>query len=116
MNQEDLSGAGMVFMLPVSSRRAGRAGVRAAIVATKRGNARRAKGRRKVDGVTDTTPQGQPVAVLARAKQAGEVRVRWAWVEAAVWTDRVLRALLFAGQGLYSLATAHALARQPARR
>ena len=27
------------------------------------------------------------------AKPAGEIRARWAWVEAAVWTERMLTAL-----------------------
>jgi RNA-directed DNA polymerase len=31
--------------------------------------------------------------VLATAKQAGEVRVRWAWAEPSVWTDSMLTAL-----------------------
>jgi hypothetical protein len=47
MNQGGLAGAWTVFM-PLC-RRAGQPGVRAAIVARKRGNARRAKGRREVD-------------------------------------------------------------------
>ena len=43
--------------------------------------------------------QERPTAVPARAKQAGEStaerarRARWAWVEASVWTDRMLAAL-----------------------
>lgn len=41
-------------------------------------------------------PQGPPAAVPARAKQAGEPRApreRWEWVEASVWTERMLTAL-----------------------
>jgi len=34
-----------------------------------------------------------PMAVPATAKQVGEVRVRWAWAEPSVWTDRMLTAL-----------------------
>jgi len=34
----------------------------------------------------------QPAPVRA-AKQAGEVRARWAWTEASVWTERMLTAL-----------------------
>ena len=49
MNQGDLSGIRTVFIPPHGGRRADRAGVRAAVVARKRGNARGAKGRRKVD-------------------------------------------------------------------
>jgi RNA-directed DNA polymerase len=42
--------------------------------------------------------QDQPTAVPARAKQAGDAqarerRARWPWVEAGVWTDRMLAAL-----------------------
>jgi RNA-directed DNA polymerase len=29
----------------------------------------------------------------SRAKQEGEIRARWAWVEAGVWTERMLKAL-----------------------
>jgi RNA-directed DNA polymerase len=38
-------------------------------------------------------PQQLPAAVPEWAKQAGDVRARWAWTEAAVWTDRMLTAL-----------------------
>ena len=38
---------------------------------------------------TDDNPARVPTA----AKQAGEVRVRWAWAEPSVWTDRMLTAL-----------------------
>lgn len=34
-----------------------------------------------------------PARVPTTAKQAGEVRVRWAWAEPSVWTDRMLTAL-----------------------
>ena len=34
-----------------------------------------------------------PAAVPAKAKQAGEARAGWAWVEPSVWTDRMLAAL-----------------------
>jgi RNA-directed DNA polymerase len=40
-----------------------------------------------------TRPQEPPAAVPESAKQAGDVRARWAWTEAAVWTDRMLTAL-----------------------
>ena len=41
------------------------------------------------------TEQTQPIpdAVPAGAQPAGEIRARWAWVEAAVWTERMLTAL-----------------------
>src|SRR5208282_91064 len=43
--------------------------------------------------VTDGARQ-QPEAVPASgAKPAGEIRARWAWVEAEVWTERMLTAL-----------------------
>ena len=52
-----------------------------------------------MDGVKNTPTEDQPAAVppLAdaspRAKQAGDIRARWAWVEPEVWTDRMLTAL-----------------------
>ena len=39
------------------------------------------------------TTETNPMAVPATAKQVGEVRVRWAWAEPSVWTDRMLTAL-----------------------
>jgi hypothetical protein len=48
MNQGGLAGTGTVFML-ARAEEPYRPGVRAAIVAWKRGNARGAKGRRKVE-------------------------------------------------------------------
>lgn len=39
------------------------------------------------------SPQVQPAPVPIGVKQAGEVRVRWAWAEATVWTERMLTAL-----------------------
>lgn len=49
----------------------------------------------------DTSPQSRPAEVLRvrGAKQAGEVRARWAWAEAAVWTERMLTALEKGVQG-----------------
>ncbi len=47
---------------------------------------------RKVEGVRDTATQTQP-AIVPVATQAGETQARWAWVEAAVWTERMLAAL-----------------------
>ena len=42
----------------------------------------------------DTTEQKTPSSVSAeRSQQDGEIRARWAWVEAAVWTERMLKAL-----------------------
>ena len=59
----------------------------------KRGNARRAKGRRKVDGGMTGEQQDKPARVATGPTQAGDIRGRWPWVEAAVWTDRMLAAL-----------------------
>ena len=42
--------------------------------------------------VTDSTMEARP-AVVREAKQAGEVRARWAWAEPCVWTERMLTAL-----------------------
>ena len=44
--------------------------------------------------MTDRERQSPPEAVPASAaKPAGEIRARWAWVEAEVWTERMLTAL-----------------------
>ena len=43
--------------------------------------------------MTDVLTQAQPAAVPQGAKQAGEIRGRRPWVEAAVWTERMLAAL-----------------------
>ena len=40
----------------------------------------------------DRPAEATPAAV-PEAKQAGEIRARWAWVEPEVWTDRMLTAL-----------------------
>jgi len=43
--------------------------------------------------VTDRSKQWQPASVSGTTKQAGDIRSRWDWVEASVWTDRMLTAL-----------------------
>jgi RNA-directed DNA polymerase len=43
--------------------------------------------------VSDGTRERTPAAVPEGAKQAGETRARWAWVEPAVWSERMLTAL-----------------------
>jgi len=50
--------------------------------------------------VTDEPQQVPPDGVLGkRATPAGEIRARWAWVEAEVWTERMLTALEQGVQG-----------------
>lgn len=41
----------------------------------------------------DRRPEGKPAGVPDGAKQAGETRARWSWVEPSVWTERMLTAL-----------------------
>ena len=41
----------------------------------------------------DSQSEAEPAGVPGRAKQAGEVRGRWPWVEPSVWTERMLTAL-----------------------
>ena len=41
----------------------------------------------------DTPKEERPTTVPARAKQAGDIPTRWAWVEPTVWTTRMLAAL-----------------------
>jgi RNA-directed DNA polymerase len=43
--------------------------------------------------VSDIRDQQSLAAVPMKAKQAGEVRARWAWTEESVWTERMLTAL-----------------------
>lgn len=43
--------------------------------------------------MTDRTTEEKPAGVLETAKQAGEIRDRWDWVEPSVWTERMLTAL-----------------------
>lgn len=41
----------------------------------------------------DGSTEAQPSAVPGKAQQEGEIRVRWAWVEPEVWTERMLATL-----------------------
>jgi RNA-directed DNA polymerase len=43
--------------------------------------------------VRKAAAEEQPAAVPQAAKQAGEIRARWAWVEPSIWTERMLTAL-----------------------
>lgn len=43
--------------------------------------------------MTERTEEAQPAPVSETAKPAGEICARWAWVEAEVWTERMLTAL-----------------------
>ena len=56
--------------------------------------------------------QEEPARVAPGPTQAGDVRARWAWTEASIWTDRMLVALEqgvnwalahFTDRGLFSL-------------
>lgn len=79
-------------------RRADRPGVRGPIVALKRGNARGAKGAQEGECMKDNlqecpSARVPPMTKSEAAKQAEEVRARWAWTDPGVWTDRMLTAL-----------------------
>jgi hypothetical protein len=74
-------------------REAGRAGVRAPIVARKGRNGTGAKGAQGGGYVTDKTGEKKPAGVSETTTQAGEIRARWGWVEPTVWTERMLTAL-----------------------
>jgi RNA-directed DNA polymerase len=52
-----------------------------------------AKGAQEDGDVMDKPTEQIPAGVPEAAKQAGEVRARWAWTEPAVWTERMLAAL-----------------------
>lgn len=47
----------------------------------------------------DSRAEDQPAGVPGRAKQAGETRGIWSWVEPSVWTERMLTALEAGVQG-----------------
>jgi len=68
-----------------------RTAVRASTVAQKRGNGAWSEGTQEGGGVKDRT--AEPEAVPEMAKTSGDIRSRWEWVEAAVWTERMLTAL-----------------------
>jgi RNA-directed DNA polymerase len=51
------------------------------------------RARRKMETVKNKPTEEGPAAVPMAAKQAGDVRARWAWTEPAVWTERMLAAL-----------------------
>jgi RNA-directed DNA polymerase len=56
-------------------------------------NGLRAKDAQENGIVMNKPTEEVPAAVPATAKQAGDVRARWAWTEPAVWTERMLAAL-----------------------
>ena len=41
----------------------------------------------------DRQAEERPAGVPEMAKQAGETQDRWSWVEASVWTERMLTVL-----------------------
>jgi RNA-directed DNA polymerase len=43
--------------------------------------------------VKDTTKEATPSEVVQKPKQDGDIRARWAWVEPAVWSERMLATL-----------------------
>jgi len=57
------------------------------------GQCRWSKGTQGDGCVTDKRSQQPPAVVPELARQAGDVRARWAWTEASVWSDRMLAAL-----------------------
>ncbi len=94
VNQGDLSGKEVDRKAAIGMR-VSRAEVRASIRAKKRGNARGAKGRRKVDALKDKSCEHNPASVPKSAKQAGCARNTkdWNWVQRAIWTERMLETL-----------------------
>ncbi len=74
-------------------RETGPTGVTASVRAKKSRNGDGAKGTQGGGYVTESTTEKQPAGVPETATQAGEIRVRWDWVEPSVWTERMLTAL-----------------------
>jgi RNA-directed DNA polymerase len=94
VNQGDLLVTETVILPLAQCRRPARAGDRAPVVAKKGRNGPGAKGAQEGGDVTPQPQQATPDVVPGkRATPAGEIRVRWAWVEAEVWTERMLTAL-----------------------
>jgi len=80
-------------------RRDAHSGVRASIVAEKPRECPRSKGTQGHGcGISGST-EAQPAGMSATAKQAGDIRARWALAEPSVWTDRMLTALETAVKG-----------------
>ncbi len=79
--------------MPEEGGRAGRAGVRAPVGAKKWRNGQGAKGAQEGGDVTEQTKQLPDAVPRKGASPAGELRARGAWVEAEVWTERMLTAL-----------------------
>jgi len=94
VNQGDLLVTETVILPLAQGRRPARAGDRAPVVAKKGRNGPGAKGAQEGGDVPHEPKQATPDVVPGkRATPAGEIRVRWAWVEAEVWTERMLTAL-----------------------
>src|SRR5215469_11271098 len=94
VNQGDLLVTETVILPLAQCRRPARAGDRAPVVARKGRNGPGAKGAQEGGDVTPEPKQATPDVVPARgATPPGEIRARWAWVEAEVWTERMLTAL-----------------------
>ena len=93
VNQGDLFGECQTGVHAQARRRASRTGVRAPIVATKLRNGSGAKGAQEGGLVTDKPSAREPMRVSEGTKQIGEIYGRWPWVEATVWTPRMLTAL-----------------------
>jgi RNA-directed DNA polymerase len=87
VNQGDLLGQG------TTAKKSRQAGVRARIVAMKSRNGLGVKDAQENGDVMVPPTEKEPATVPETAKQAGEVRARWAWTEPAVWTERMLTAL-----------------------
>src|SRR5690606_22671726 len=74
------------------------AGVRVSIRALKRGNARRAKGHRKIDRertnhLEEPPDLMEPAPRRTAPRFSGEDLAHWAWTEPSVWTNSMLATL-----------------------
>lgn len=98
MNQGDLP-TGRDGVHAEEGRRAVWAGVRAPVRARKGRNGPGAKGAQEGGDVTDRQKEEKLAEVSETAKQAGDIRARWAWAEPSVWTERMLTALETGVQG-----------------
>jgi len=109
MKRGDLNGDKTAFIAPDKGTKNGRSGVRASVGARKRASPP-SKGTQGDGWGMSQATDDKPATVPKTAKQAGEVRARWAWAEPSVWTDRMLTALE-QGVNLYLNDLDHQMAR-----
>jgi RNA-directed DNA polymerase len=93
MKQGDLNGPSTAFIVPDKGTKSRPFRSQSVHTSEEAGQCPWSKGTQEDGGGMHPTTEGNPTPVSATAKQVGEIRARWAWVEPSVWTDRMLTAL-----------------------